>query len=200
MENIFTDIYERCVWGNNCDNSYKGSSGEGSDVNYNKDTYIPVLKTFIKENGVKTVVDLGCGDFRCGSLIYDDLDVTYVGYDAYEKVVKNNGVKFKEPKYKFIHLDFCGKKNEIVGGDVCILKDVIQHWELEKIYEFLDYIVETKKFKYILITNCCQQEQDNTTVTTGGFRPLSCNYLPLKKYGAEKLYNYDTKELSVIRL
>jgi hypothetical protein len=79
------------------------------------------------------------------------------------------------------------------------LKDVVQHWALKNIYEFLDYLVENKTFKYILICNCCSQKKDNTDISSGGFRCLSCEYLPLKKYNPTKLYNYDTKEVSVIK-
>jgi hypothetical protein len=49
-----------------------------------------------------------------------------------------------------------------------------------------------------LICNCSYQHQDNTDIQDGNFRPLSCKYLPLKKYNSIKLYNYDTKEMSVI--
>jgi hypothetical protein len=83
-EQIFTSIYENCMWGNNNNNEYKGSSGGGSDVYLNKDTYVLFLKNFINTNSIKTVVDLGCGDFRCGKLIYDDLNVLYSGYDVYK--------------------------------------------------------------------------------------------------------------------
>jgi hypothetical protein len=34
----------------------------------------------------------------------------------------------------------------------------------------------------------------------GDFRPLSCNFLPLKKYNPIKILCYDTKEISVIKL
>jgi len=78
------------------------------------------------------------------------------------------------------------------------LKDVIQHWSLENIYNFLDYLVESKKCKYILICNCCRQKQDDTDIINGSFRNLSCDYFPLKKYNPKKLYNYHTKEVSVI--
>ena len=37
MEETFTYIYENKIWGNNYNNSYKGSSGEGSSINYNKE-------------------------------------------------------------------------------------------------------------------------------------------------------------------
>jgi hypothetical protein len=78
------------------------------------------------------------------------------------------------------------------------LKDVIQHWSLDNIYKFLDYLVENKKFKYILICNCSDQAEDNTDIKTGNWRPLGCDYLPLKKYNPIKLYNYQTKVVSVI--
>lgn len=146
------------------------------------------------------MVDLGCGDFRCGKLIYDDLDVLYTGYDAYKKVVDYNKKTHSPEKYTFKHLDFSENKEEIVGADMCILKDVIQHWSLQKIYQFLDHLFVKKVFKYILICNCCSQTRDNTDIPDGSWRQLSCDFFPLKRYGAVKLYNYDTKEVSVIRV
>jgi len=200
MEQCFTYIYENNIWGNNNVSQYCGSSGGGSDINYNKDTYIPFLKQFIIHNNIKTVVDLGCGDFRCGKTIYDDLDILYTGYDTYKKVIDYNSTHHLQPKYNFLHLDFCNNKEQIINGDLCILKDVIQHWSLNNIYRFLDYLVETKKFKYILICNCCYQTQDDTNILNGEFRHLSCEYLPLKKYNPMKLYNYHSKEVSVIEI
>ena len=200
MEKIFTNLYENNVWGNNNNNQYSGSSGEGSDVDYNKDTYVPFLKKFITDNNIKNIVDLGCGDFRCGKLIYDDLDISYTGYDTYKKIVDYNTKQYSLPKYSFMHLDFCNDKEGIITGDMCILKDVIQHWSLENIYTFLDYLVEYKKFKYILICNCCNQTEDDTNIQNGYWRQLSCDYLPLKKYNPVKLYNYHSKQVSVIEI
>ena len=200
MEKTFTNIYERKIWGNNKNTEYNGSSGHGSTLKYNKDTYIPFLKKFITDNNIKNIVDLGCGDFICGKIIYDDLDILYTGYDAYKKVIDYNSKKQSLPKYSFIHLDFCKNKENIINGDLCILKDVIQHWSLDNIYTFLDYLVEHKKFKYILICNCCNQRKDNTNIKNGSFRTLSCEYFPLKKYNPKKLYNYHTKEISVIEI
>lgn len=200
MEHIFTNVYECNIWGNNNATDYSGSSGEGSSIEYNKHTYVPFLRQFITDNTIKTVVDLGCGDFRCGKLIYDDLDVSYTGYDAYKKVVDHNSTQHSLPKYSFLHLDFCNNKESIVNGDMCILKDVIQHWSLDNIYIFLDYLIEHKKFKYILLCNCGHQPFDNTNIHNGDFRPLSCDYFPLKKYSPVKLFKYSTKEVSVIQV
>ena len=198
MEQIFTNVYETKLWGDNANSEYNGSSGGGSDIDYNKDHYIPFLKHFIVEHNIKNVVDLGCGDFRCGKLIYDDLDVTYTGYDTYKKVIDYNSQTQPSPKYSFIHLDFCNNKESIIKGELCILKDVIQHWSLDNIYTFLDYLVEQKLFKYILLCNCCSQWQDNTDIINGDFRHLSCQRFPLKRYNPIKLYNYHSKEVSVI--
>ena len=44
--------------------------------------YIQFLIKFIREHDIHTVVDIGCGDFRCGKLIYDDLNISYTGYDT----------------------------------------------------------------------------------------------------------------------
>jgi hypothetical protein len=200
MEEIFTNVYENKIWGQNAYGEYNGSSGGGSDIEYNKDTYVPFLKKFIIDNNIQSVVDLGCGDFKCGKIIYDDLDISYMGYDAYKKVIEYNSSQNSFPKYSFTHLDFCNNKESIINGDMCILKDVIQHWSLDNIYTFLDYLVENKKFRYIFICNCCNQNADDTDIQNGDFRALSCNYLPLKKYNPIKLYNYHSKEISVIEV
>lgn len=196
---VFTGIYEKCVWGTNNDVNYNGTSGQGSSINYNKNEYIPFLKQFIKESNISKIVDLGCGDFRCGQEIYDDLDVTYYGYDAYLKVIENNKILNPNKKYNFVNLDIYNKKENIESADLCILKDVLQHWTLHEIYSFLDYIGNNKKFKYVLICNCCDQQCNNTDIEIGDFRPLSCNYFPLKRYKPTKLFNYNTKEVSLIQ-
>ena len=43
MEKIFTNKYENNIWGNNENNEYSGSSGGGSEINYNKDTYLSLI-------------------------------------------------------------------------------------------------------------------------------------------------------------
>ena len=77
------------------------------------------------------------------------------------------------------------------------------HWSLDNIYTFLDYLVKCKKFKYILICNCCSQTQDDIDIENGDWRELSCDYFPLKKYNPIKLYEfiaYKKKEVSVIKI
>ena len=199
MEDIFTTIYEKNIWGNNKNNNYSGSSGSGSSISYNK-KYIEILKRILKGYKINSIVDLGCGDFRIGKLLYDDIDILYTGYDAYKKVIDFNQSEYPQPKYTFEHLDFYKHKESIKDGELCILKDVIQHWSNKEIYSFLDYLIQSNKFKYILIINCCNQKKDEQDCETGGGRPLSCNFYPLKKYNPIKIENYKNKEVSIIKL
>lgn len=198
MDTTFTEIYEKSIWGDNYNREYLGSSGCGSTIEYNIVEYAPFLQNFIISNGVKTVVDLGCGDFKCGKLIYDCLDITYVGYDTYRKLVDFNSKTFPKPKYSFNHLDFCNEVDAVQPADLCILKDVLQHWPLQNIYNFLDFLVESKKFKYILICNCYMYAEDNSDIEIGSFRNLSATKYPLKKYNCKILFTYKTKEVSLI--
>ncbi len=213
-QNIFTNIYENKHWGDNKISEYNGSSGSGSNVEYNINTYIPLLKDLIQKLNIQSINDLGCGDFKCGKYIYNDLDISYYGYDTYKKIIDYNNNLYKRnsydfslhkndlflSKYNFIHLDFFNKKEFIRKADLCILKDVLQHWSLDNIYSFLDYLIYNKICKYILICNCCNQTIDNSDIPTGSCRGLCAKYYPLKKYNPSILLYYESKEVSIIQV
>jgi FkbM family methyltransferase len=203
MVNSFKNVYETKLWGDDTSDGYNGSSGGGSTLEYNINTYVPFLKNFIKEKNIKSVCDLGCGSFICGKAIYDDIEnIKYTGYDIYEGVINkhNNSGEYSKDKYEFIFSDFYGEKENIKSADLCIIKDVIQHWPLSHITNFMDYLVGSNKFKYILVCNCTRDAVENSDISIGDFRPLSFDLEPMKKYGFEKVYAWDTKEIGLIDL
>jgi hypothetical protein len=200
---VFQNIYETSKWGNNKDPLYKGSSGKGSSIDFNMQ-YIRSLKNIIRNsNGnIRQIIDLGCGDWRCGRAIYDELmndprlNIEYMGYDAYVGVVSANRERY--PDYNFEHADIFNDREKLVGGDMCILKDVIQHWNNRDLNTMLQYLCESRKYKYILICNCCSQNYDDEDTSIGGFRALTSKMSPLKKYGARMLFKYNKKEVCYI--
>lgn len=197
---IFTNIYENNIWGNDSsiDNLYKGTSGGGSEIN-NCRQYIDFVREFIIKNKINKVIDLGCGDWQASYLIYEKLDnIYYYGYDAYEKLIISH--KNKYPDYSFIHLDFVDQKEEIESGDLCILKDVLQHLSNISIDTLLNYLIKEKKFKYILITNDGNQKSNNIDINNGEYRRLSANFDPLKKFKPKIIYGYKNKEVSLVEL
>jgi len=125
---------------------YGHGSGEGSDPTYAK-TYIDFVSTFVRENNVRTVVDLGCGDFRIGSSI-DWGEATVVGVDASLPHITNHREKFKDdPRFSFIHADV--RSFDASGFDLAVMKDVIQHWPTAHIHEWL----ASPRARLTLVTN-----------------------------------------------
>jgi hypothetical protein len=199
MEQLFIFIYENCIWGNDKSCYYSGSSGIGSYLLYNTE-YINFLKQFIKDNNILIVNDLGCGTFLFGPAIYGDLEIIYNGYDIYKPLIDINNLNSTQYNTRFFLLDFYNKMENIPYSDLIILKDVFSSWNNECINNFLNYIITNKKCKYILIINCCYQTSDNLDVDLGYFRPLTSNMSPLKDFGATPIFNYRTKEVSLIKL
>lgn len=194
MEAVFSGIYERSFWGSNMNPAYRGSSGSGSDPDYNR-PYIEWLRDLIRDRKIQTVVDLGCGDFRCGPLIYNDLNVSYTGLDVYRPLIESLQTEY--PDYTFRHLDFFTDLEEIPPGDLCILKDVLQHWSNQDITVFLESLIRSKKFRWILICNCAQQKRVKN-IKTGYHRQLSISFRPLSQFSPTVQLTYETKEVSLI--
>ena len=190
MEAIFTAKYERGGWGGL-------GSGPGSTLEFNQFTYIPFLQTFIEKYKIQSVVDLGCGDFQCGPTIYSKFtDIYYIGIDCCQKLIENNQKQYSQ--YKFLHSDITVHPQTIPSADLCILKDVLQHWTTEIITKFLDFLVSSQKFKYILVINCCNQSEKDEVFQTGDCRQLSSTKFPLNRYCPKSIYTYSTKEVCLL--
>lgn len=168
---------------------FKGNSGNGSALSYNR-PYIDFLRQFIREKEIKSVVDVGCGDWRCGIAIYGGLDVQYTGYDVYADMIASH--KQTYPAYNFIHQD--GSKNTI-PADLIIVKDVIQHWTDRDAITLLKSL--KGKYKHALITNCGEKaDKGSHIVYTGCWRPLPFPTHPIwRGVEGEIVLTYDTKEV-----
>jgi hypothetical protein len=205
---IFKNVYETCLWGNNNDPLYRGSSGHGSSIEINL-PYIRALQNIIRNSStegpgqIRRIVDLGCGDWRCGRTIYDDLmndsnlNIEYIGYDAYIGVVNANREKY--PDYNFENIDIYNNREKLMDGDMCILKDVVQHWSNAEITTMLRYLYDSKKYKYILLCNSANQTRDIEDIRTGDFREISSKKYPLNQFPLVSLFYYPpTKEVCII--
>ena len=184
MTKIFGNIYATNQWDN--------GSGGGSKLQFNEE-FITKMRKLFNEFNITQVCDLACGDGQCIEELYKDTGIDYTGIDCVKSIIDVNKANF--PHYNFKVVDMFSE--ELPDSQCYILKDVLQDWNIESIYKFMDRLVQ-KKFSYIFIINCCGQTSDIQNCHIGGGRPLSISYLPLKKYGATKLFNYKTKEVSVI--
>jgi SAM-dependent methyltransferase len=101
--------------------SYDSGSGSRPDIT---GLYISALRALIQDEAVKTVVDLGCGDFEVGRRILSP-ELSYVGCDIVPGLVARNDARFGNEYIEFRNLDVV--TDPLPEGDLCIIRQVFQH-------------------------------------------------------------------------
>lgn len=186
-EEAFTRIYQDKLWG--VDEQGQGTSGSGSTI-ASTEKYREMLKNFLEKNHIRSVVDVGCGDWRWLSPEFWE-GITYTGYDIVESVILKNQEKFSSPTITFIHAN--GIDLDLPEADLLLCKDVLQHLPNEDI---LKLSKQFKKFKYCLLTNdVCwigkNSEQINGTlnkqISPGSGRMLDLTLPPFSFKGRKVL-------------
>ncbi|MBC7654643.1 MAG: SAM-dependent methyltransferase [Oligoflexus sp.] len=144
-EYIFTEIYDKGYWGKAKDGK-KYYSGTGtSDAKTN--LYVNFLIDFIKESNIKTVFEIGCGDFTIMKKVLDETNSNYVGADVVKKLIVDLKEQNQKETTQFICMDAI--KDELPNGELCVIRQVLQHLNNHQISLILE---KTKKFKYVIIT------------------------------------------------
>jgi len=135
---VFTNIYKNNVWEN--------GSGGGS---YEKNTvdYRAFLQQFMKDNNIKTVVDLGCGDWQMNKLM-DWSGINYLGVDCVHFLMNENVQRFGKEGIAFETADITSF--DVPTCDLLLIKDVFIHWTNAEIIRFFKKQIPAK---YILVTN-----------------------------------------------
>lgn len=183
LEKVFTEIYEKGVWGKNKDG--EGCSGGGSSYD-DAVSYIKFLESFIKEKEINSVLDFGCGDWAFSKYINWG-EIKYIGIDVVKKVIESNQKKFASANISFLFKD--GIEGGLPSADLLICKDVLQHLSNEDILLFLK---EAKKFRHCLITNDIDLhnlKNNNKKISVGDWRPLDLTLEPFN-LKIEKIFIY----------
>lgn len=141
----FNYIYKNKFWG--YETNKKFYSGEGSHDPKIINPYIEVIREFLTKLSSPIVVDLGCGDFNIGSKFLN-LTKKYYGVDIVEDLINFNKNKFKDENLIFLKLDIT--KDALPEGEVCLVRQVLQHLSNEDIFSFIKNI--KNKYKYLIIT------------------------------------------------
>jgi 2-polyprenyl-3-methyl-5-hydroxy-6-metoxy-1,4-benzoquinol methylase len=88
---IFNTIYKYNLW--------LFGSGSGSLAINNK-PYINFLQNFIKEKSIKSIIDIGCGDWQ----LFEKINLSntkYLGLDLVESVIEANKKKYGNSNVQF---------------------------------------------------------------------------------------------------
>ena len=142
-EKIFSTIYEKSLWGKSDEQFF---SGTGS-LPINSKVYIEWINQFLKIKNIKSIVDLGCGDFRVSKQL-DLKDINYTGCDVVPQLIEHNNETFGNDKISFQQCNII--ENPLPEGELCLIRQVFQHLSNKSI---LSTLQKMKKYKYILITD-----------------------------------------------
>jgi len=147
-KDVFTEIYAENIWGDQQpfeDKDFPFYSGPGSGE-HAAGPYADRINSFIKTHNVRSVVDLGCGDFRVGSRIANE-SLRYTGVDIVEPLIQANQAKFGNELTEFRCLDII--TDNLPPGELCLVREVLQHLSNAQIIRILPKL---RQFKWVLIT------------------------------------------------
>jgi hypothetical protein len=127
-------------------------SGSGGDPIFAR-PYLDFVSQYIEERGIKSVLDLGCGDGRLTEAM-DWHDASYTGMD--------------------IKLGHDILTDELPDADLVLVKDVLQHWSNADIQAMHSRLM---RFPAVLITNSILPNT-NQDIVTGQWRGLNLTQDP----------------------
>jgi hypothetical protein len=186
-EGRFATIYAENYWGKAAGEPYFSGFGSLSD---NLAPYADFASQYIRMNRIRSVVDMGCGDFRASRSI--DLNgASYLGVDIVSDLVRYNQQRFGSAHIRFMRLD--ATRDALPPGELCLLKAVLQHWSNADILALLPKL---SIYEHVLVLNgyvaalatpgCNQEHKTGASVRFGGLyleaAPFHCDVEPLLMY------------------
>lgn len=169
----FETIYEKDEWG--------AGSGPRSHPYFTIE-YRAFLQRFLALNDVRSVVDIGCGDWQFSRFI-DFGAASYLGLDVVRSVVERNRAVYGSSRIRFDLMP--DRLDDVHSGDLVIIKDVLQHLPDPDVFEIMNKIVP--RFKFALITNSYEKIDTARNIDLshhGAFRCLDLKAEPYSVTGA----------------
>jgi len=145
---IFSEIYEKKLWGVNLTEVDAFFSGPGSYGDVAKD-YVACLNKFISDYKIQTITDLGCGNFSIGSqIVTSNLDVKYTACDVVSSLIERNQSVFSNLyNVEFKVLD--GSNDDLPISQLLTIRQVFQHLSNRDI---LSIIKKFNRYHFIIVT------------------------------------------------
>lgn len=176
----FRNIYDQGIWGTN--ELGEGTSGSGSTL-ASTSIYRTFLQEFLKEHGIKSVVDAGCGDWEFSKAI-DWRGIDYKGFDIVPSVIARDK-KYEKPNIHFFVANVV--TDELPPADLLVSKHVLQHLPNADVAKFLEQL---PKYEHVLLVDSVDPKTlsgDNRDIRVGAFRYLDPTRPPFDLPGAKVL-------------
>ncbi|GAB4115186.1 MAG: class I SAM-dependent methyltransferase [Acidobacteriota bacterium] len=167
-EERFTRIYERCFWGEPDSVSGPGSVPEQTRV------LIRELPPLLSRLGVRTLLDIPCGDFNWMRELELELD-WYVGGDIVAALIASNQQRYGRPGREFRRLDLT--RDSLPRADLILCRDCLVHLSFADIARAVERIRASGSTW--LLTTTFPSREINVDIVTGDWRPLNLEAPPL---------------------
>jgi len=139
-QEIFSEIYQKGLWGNPEEPEQRYYSGSGSHDKNLISIYLEKVESLLRSLSCKpNVVDLGCGDFSIGSKIRQYCNA-YIACDVVPELIEYNKIKYRD-----LHVDFRTLNlitDPLPTGDIVFIRQVLQHLSNEDIQKLLPKLPE----------------------------------------------------------
>ena len=141
-EQVFSRIYSQGLWGKSAGTFHSGSgSTEAHAVEY-----VRTIAAYVAEHSIRSVVDLGCGDFTIGRKIAD-IAADYTGVDVVPDLIQHHTQRYATHNVRFAHRDIVA--DPLPQGDLCLIRQVLQHLSNDQILRILPKLA---RYEHVLVT------------------------------------------------
>lgn len=164
---IFTSYYQNNFWGD-----LESASGSGSNMAATSAVRAQ-LPTLFSTLGIKSLLDIPCGDFYWFSQMLDDTILNlYIGADIVPELIVQNQHDFTTPgrAVYFETLDATNDTLPVVDAILC--RDMLGHLTN---YDVVETIKNFKRSgaRWLLATTFPHHDNANENIHTGQWRPIN---------------------------
>jgi len=176
---VFFLIYKSNHWNKSIliDSNILLVSGPGSlPGSVQTKNIITNLNNFIKDNNIRNILDMPCGDFAwMQDLLKINNDINYTGYDIVEEIILINKKKYSSNRIDFFVKDIINE-NDFNGFDLIFIRDFFIHINNEDILKVLKKIKNAKIKFFACLTN--KNEIINKNIAVGEHRKINLSIEP----------------------
>ena len=166
---VFGHAYKTRAW----TSTGESLSGDGSSLAYTSELR-RALPDMLKDLGVRTLLDIPCGDWNWMSQV--DLPVEkYIGGDLVPNVVAANQARFGNAQVEFRVFDLCA--DPLPPADFLLCRDALVHFSLADTWDAIDNILNAEIRLFASTT--FPETSENIDIETGiHWRPLNLEAPP----------------------
>jgi hypothetical protein len=183
MSQIFGDVYDSGIWGRR-----ESKSGFGSNLVQTAVIRV-ALPRLVAELGVRTFLDIPCGDWFWMQHLELGLE-TYIGGDVIPELIEHHKAEFARPGREFRLLDVC--RDALPHVDMIFCRDCLVHFSYADAVRAVSNIKRSRS--RFLVTTTFPKRNPNFDIKTGAWRPINLGIPPFRFPSPIHLINEECTE------